>query len=62
YFPGDILRINGNGTGASLCAMFVARRINFIGTSGISLVGPNDPACSGTNNNQNPVRMVRLIA
>ena len=62
YFPGDILRINGNGTGTSLCAMFVARRINFIGTSGISLVGPNDPACSGTNNNQNPVRMVRLVA
>ena len=61
YFPADILRINGSGTATALCTMFVARRIVFTGTSGISISKISD--CSATGLPQGgALRMVRLVA
>ena len=63
YFPKDILWINGSGTGDALCAMWVARRIVFVGNSGIKLLGIDDAACAGSGLPPvNNVKIVRLVA
>lgn len=63
YFPSDTLRINGTGTATSLCAMWVANNITFLGTSSIAISSPNDTACSGKEPGTNAaVKMVRLVA
>jgi hypothetical protein len=63
YFPSQELWVNGSGGSTSLCAMFVARRIVFVGTSGISLKGISESDCAGTGMpSSSAVRMVRLVA
>ncbi len=63
YFPKDTLQINGTGTASSLCAMWVANNITFLGNSSISISSPNDTACSGKEAGTNAaVKMVRLVA
>lgn len=63
YFPKDTLQINGTGTANSLCAMWVANNITFLGNSSIAISSPNDTACSGKVAGTNSaVKMVRLIA
>ena len=63
YFPKDVLRINGTGNAVSLCAMWVAKDVTFIGTSTISISSPDDTACSGSGMpSNNAVKMVRLVA
>lgn len=63
YFPKDTLQINGTGTATSLCAMWVANNITFLGNSSIAISSPNDTACSGKVAGTNAaVRMVRLVA
>ena len=63
YFPKDTLQINGTGTANSLCAMWVANNITFLGNSSIAISSPNDTACSGKVAGTNSaVRMVRLVA
>lgn len=63
YFPRDTLQINGSGTAVSLCAMWIANNITFLGNSSIAISSPNDTACSNDGLPSNAaVRMVRLIA
>jgi hypothetical protein len=63
YFPKDTLQINGTGTATSLCAMWVANNITFLGNSSIAISSPNDTACSGKVAGTNAaVKMVRLVA
>ena len=63
YFPKDTLRINGTGTAVSLCAMWVANNITFIGTSSIAISSPTDAACSGDGvPSTKSISMVRLVA
>lgn len=63
YFPKDVLNINGTGNAVSLCAMWVAKDVTFIGTSSISISSPDDTACSGSGLPSNSaVKMVRLLA
>lgn len=63
YFPSALLRINGNGTSSSLCAAFIARRLEFIGTSGIKISDPNSSACQLFNDGgAGAVQVVRLVA
>jgi Flp pilus assembly protein TadG len=68
YFPRGTLKINGSGTAdatgaGTLCAMWVANNISFIGNSGITLAAPTDARCSGVGlPGGGGVRMVRLVA
>ncbi|HEV2595093.1 MAG TPA: pilus assembly protein TadG-related protein [Sphingomicrobium sp.] len=62
YFPKDTLRINGTGTAVSLCAMWIANNISFLGTSSIAISSPDDTVCSGKEPGGSPVKMVRLVA
>ena len=62
YFPKDTLRINGTGTAVSLCAMWVANNISFLGTSSIAISSPDDTSCSGKEPAGSAVKMVRLVA
>ena len=63
YFPKDVLRINGTGNAVSLCAMWVAKDVTFIGTSTITISSPDDASCSGSGMPSNSaVKMVRLLA
>jgi hypothetical protein len=62
YFPKDTLKINGTGQASSLCAMWVANNISFLGTSSIAISSPDDTACSGKEPGGNPMHMVRLVA
>lgn len=63
YFPSDTLRINGTGTSVSLCAMWVAKNLTFIGNSSIAISSPTDASCSGDGLAPgNAVKMVRLVA
>lgn len=63
YFPKDTLQINGTGTANSLCAMWVANNITFLGNSSIAISSPNDSACSGDGlPSSSAVKMVRLVA
>lgn len=62
YFPKDTLQINGTGTAISLCAMWVANNISFLGTSSIAISSPDDTSCSGKEPAGNPMHMVRLVA
>lgn len=63
YFPKDTLRINGTGTSVSLCAMWVANNLTFIGNSSIAISAPTDSSCSGDGMPSNAtVKMVRLVA
>lgn len=62
YFPKDTLQINGTGTGVSLCAMWVANNITFLGTSSIAISSPDDSVCSGDGlPSSKAVHMVRLV-
>jgi len=62
YFPKDTLQINGSGTSVSLCALWVANKITFLGNSSIALSSPDDTVCSGKEAGAgNPVQMVRLV-
>jgi hypothetical protein len=62
YFPNQTLKINGTGTAVSLCAMWVANNITFVGGSSIAVSSPTDTACSGDGMPSSAVQMVRLIA
>jgi hypothetical protein len=63
YFPKDTLQINGTGTTNSLCAMWVANNITFLGNSSIAISSPDDTACSGLIAGAGTaVQMVRLVA
>lgn len=62
YFPKDILQINGTGTAVSLCAMWVAKDISFLGNSSIAISSPDDTSCSGKEPAGSPMHMVRLVA
>lgn len=63
YFPKDTLQINGTGTATSLCAMWVANNITFLGNSSIAISSPDDTACSGKIAGTNAsTKMVRLVA
>ena len=62
YFPKDTLQINGTGTAVSLCAMWVANNITFLGTSSIAIASPDDSVCSGDGlPSSKAVHMVRLV-
>lgn len=63
YFPKDTLWINGTGTATSLCAMWVANNITFLGTSSIAISSPDDSVCSGDGlPSSKAVHMVRLVS
>ncbi len=63
YFPKSILQVNGTGDAVSLCAMWVAKNIQLIGTSTIKISSPDDSECSGSGMpKSSAVRMVRLVA
>jgi hypothetical protein len=63
YFPKDTLWINGTGTATSLCAMWVANNITFLGNSSIAISSPNDSACSADGlPSGNAAKIVRLVA
>ena len=63
YFPKDTLWINGTGTGTSLCAMWVANNITFLGNSSIAISSPDDAACSGDGlPGGTAAKVVRLVA
>lgn len=62
YMPSAIMRINGNGTSDSVCASFIGRRLEFIGTSGIKIGDPNSAACAAFNSGgAGAVSVVRLV-
>ena len=61
YFPKDTLQINGTGTAVSLCAMWVANNISFLGNSSIAISSPDDTSCSGKEPVGSPMHMVRLV-
>ena len=63
YFPKDTLWINGTGTATSLCAMWVANNITFLGNSSIAISSPDDAACSGDGlPSGSTAKIVRLVA
>jgi hypothetical protein len=62
YFPHDTLQINGTGTATSLCAMWVANNISFLGNSSIAISSPDDTSCSGKEPPGSAVKQVRLVA
>ncbi len=63
YMPNALMRINGNGTAEGLCASFIGRRLEFIGTSGIKIGDPNSAACAAFNSGgAGAVSVVRLVA
>ena len=63
YMPSASLRINGNGSSDSLCAAFIGRRLEFIGTSAIKIGDPNSSACAAFNSGgAGAVSVVRLVA
>jgi hypothetical protein len=62
YFPKDTLQINGTGTATSLCALWVANKITFLGNSSIALSSPDDTVCSGkVAGAGTAAQMVRLV-
>jgi Flp pilus assembly protein TadG len=62
YFPKDTLQINGTGTATSLCAMWVANNITFLGNSSIAISSPDDTSCSGKEPGGGSLHIVRLVA
>lgn len=62
YFPKDTLQINGTGTATSLCAMWVAKNISFLGNSSIAISSPDDAVCSGKEPPGTAAKQVRLVA
>jgi hypothetical protein len=63
YFPKDALWINGSGSAAAMCAMFVGWTLTFTGNSGISVLPADDASCAGSGMpNNGGVRMIRLVA
>jgi predicted lipoprotein with Yx(FWY)xxD motif len=63
YFPKDTLWINGSGTAVSLCAMWVANNITFLGNSSIAISSPDDTACSAAGlPSGGAAKIVRLVA
>lgn len=63
YFPKDTLWINGTGTATSLCAMWVANNITFLGNSSIAISSPNDSVCASAGlPTGSSTKMVRLVA
>jgi hypothetical protein len=62
YFPHDTLQINGTGTATSLCAMWVANNISFLGNSSIAISSPDDTSCSGKEPGGGSLHIVRLVA
>lgn len=62
YFPKDTLQINGTGTAISLCAMWVANNISFLGNSSIAISSPDDTVCSGKEPGGAAMHIVRLVA
>jgi hypothetical protein len=68
YFPSDTLWINGtglvdsSGNSVSLCAMWVAKNLTFLGNSSIGINSPDDAVCAGAGfPTGSAVKMVRLI-
>jgi hypothetical protein len=63
YFPKDNLQINGSGSVAAMCAMFIGWTLTFTGNSGISVLPADDASCAGSGLPTNGgVRMIRLVA
>lgn len=63
YFPNQTLKINGTGTAVSLCAMWVASNITFVGGSSIAISSASDSSCSGSGlPSGSTAQIVRLIA
>ena len=62
YFPHDTLQINGTGTATSLCAMWVANNISFLGNSSIAISSPDDTSCSGKEPGGGSLHIVSLVA
>ncbi len=69
YFPKDALRINGSGmvnssgNAVNLCAMWVAKDVNLIGNSSISISAPDNSTCVGSGMpTGGAVRQVRTLA
>jgi Flp pilus assembly protein TadG len=63
YMPSALIRINGNGSSDALCASFIGRRLEFIGTSAIRIGDPNSTACAAFNSGgAGAVSVVRLVA
>jgi hypothetical protein len=63
YFPKDTLWINGTGTATSLCAMWIANNITFLGNSSIAISSPDDSVCSGAGlPSSAAAKVVRLVA
>lgn len=62
YMPKATIQINGNGSSDSLCASFIARRLDFIGTSSIKIGDPNSGTCAAFNSGgAGAVSVVRLV-
>jgi hypothetical protein len=62
YMPRALMRINGNGSSDSLCASFIGRQLEFIGTSAIRIGDPNSSACTAYNaGGAGAVSTVRLV-
>lgn len=69
YFPKSELRINGTGAvdsggnAVNLCAMWVAKNVNLIGNSSISISAPTDAPCVGSGMpSSSTVRQVRVLS
>jgi Flp pilus assembly protein TadG len=62
YFPSQELEYNGTGNTTAVCTMFVARRINFSGNSGVTNKFKKLADCSAEGlPSGGAVRMVRLV-
>lgn len=62
YMPKATIQINGNGSSDSLCAAFIGRRLEFVGTSAIKIGDPNSSQCAALNPGAaGAVSVVRLV-
>ena len=62
YFPSRQLQYNGTGTATATCTMFVAKRIEFTGNSGVSNKFKKLSDCSGSGLPSNAtMRMIRMV-
>ena len=62
YFPSRELQYNGTGTSTATCTMFVAKRIEFTGNSGVSNKFKKLSDCSAFGLPSNAtIRMVRMV-
>jgi hypothetical protein len=63
YFPKDTLWLNGTGSSASLCSMFVANNLVFNGNGQIAISSLTDTPCTGSGPpGLTGITVVRLVA